>query len=340
MVNPLVSIVLPTFNGEAHLEEAVQNCLAQTYANWELIIVDDASTDDTPSLIRRFLSADRRVRAIRHATNRKLPAALNTGFSEAQGAYLTWTSDDNCYRPDALAQLVSFLEAHPEVDLVYSDFTVINDAGEPIAHRRVEDPDGLVTENRVGACFLYRRILYEVLGGYAEDLFLAEDYDFWLRASGHFHLQPLHEDLYLYRRHSASLTSLKTAQILSSTSEALKRNIPLLKWPTRSMRANSYLRIAGAEEAANDDNISSLRYVLRAIACWPPVLTRRRTLGLLLYGLSGKKGVSCFRKFSLIAYGIMAILLCYRAISLTKPRFNDGFGFEEVCIPVRECKDR
>ena len=89
--NPLVSIVLPTHNGARYLEQAVQSCLDQTYRNWELIIVDDASTDETPALIARLVAADSRIRSIRNEVNQKLPGALNTGFAQARGEYLTWT---------------------------------------------------------------------------------------------------------------------------------------------------------------------------------------------------------------------------------------------------------
>ena len=106
---------------------AIQSCLDQTYPNWELIIVDDASTDDTPVRIAQYVAGDSHLRSVRHETNRRLPAALNTGFSQAKGDYLTWTSDDNCYRPNALTEMVAFLESEPEVDIVYTDYTEIDE---------------------------------------------------------------------------------------------------------------------------------------------------------------------------------------------------------------------
>jgi glycosyltransferase involved in cell wall biosynthesis len=106
---PLVSIILPTYNGSRFLERAIQSCLGQTYFSIELIIVDDASTDSTPEILARAVKQDTRVRVIWHDRNRKLPAALNTGFSEAKGEFLTWTSDDNEYLPNAIEQMVDFL---------------------------------------------------------------------------------------------------------------------------------------------------------------------------------------------------------------------------------------
>src|SRR6516162_6752271 len=102
---PLISIVLPTFNGARYLREAIESCLHQSYPNWELILVDDASTDETPSIIADYLARDRRVTSLRNPVNRKLPGSLNAGFAQARGELLTWTSDDNCYRPHALNEM-------------------------------------------------------------------------------------------------------------------------------------------------------------------------------------------------------------------------------------------
>ena len=87
MTLPVVSIVLPTYNGSTYLGEAIESCLAQTYPAWELIIVDDCSTDATPALLAQYAARDQRIRVIRHEENRKVPGALNTGHAAARGSY-------------------------------------------------------------------------------------------------------------------------------------------------------------------------------------------------------------------------------------------------------------
>src|SRR5215468_4846876 len=104
---PLVSVVLPTYNGSRYLRGAVESVLAQTLADFELIVVDDCSTDATPALVAELAARDPRIIAVRHEANRKLPGALNTGFARARGRYFTWTSDDNLYAPAALARLAA-----------------------------------------------------------------------------------------------------------------------------------------------------------------------------------------------------------------------------------------
>src|SRR5262245_61923913 len=98
MGEPSVSIVLPTYNGSRFLAESIQSCLDQTYPDFELIIVDDCSTDVTPAIIAEFSARDSRVHTVRHEKNKKLPGALNTGMALSRGRFLTWTSDDNLYR--------------------------------------------------------------------------------------------------------------------------------------------------------------------------------------------------------------------------------------------------
>ncbi len=123
----LVSVVLPVFNGENFVAEAVGSVLSQTYSALELIVVDDGSTDRTPSILDRF-RADRRLRVLRQ-DNRKLPSALNAGFACARGEYYTWISADNRLLPAMLATLVEYLEANAAAQMVYADEELIDEAG-------------------------------------------------------------------------------------------------------------------------------------------------------------------------------------------------------------------
>ena len=261
--HPLVSIVLPTHNGARYLDEAVQSCLDQTWTQWELIIVDDASTDDTPEHIVRWVKADPRIRSLRHFRNRRLPTALNTGFARARGDLLTWTSDDNLYRPHALAEMVAYLAAHPDVDVVYSDYSEIDAAGQVLGRRRVSPMEDLATHNSVGPCFLYRRQVQERLGGYAEDLFLAEDYDFWLRASECSRLERLPIDCYLYRTHPGSLTTQRARDIELAHAQAQFRNLPRLRWMGANARARAYFTL-GLRLCCSDQSYLGRFYLRRA----------------------------------------------------------------------------
>jgi L-malate glycosyltransferase len=201
----LVSIVLPTYNGTQYLAEAIESCLIQTYPHLELIIVDDGSTTD----IRPLLSTldDTRVRYFRHETNTGLPTALNTGFAEVRGKYLTWTSDDNRYHADAVGRMVAYLEAHSEIGLVYAGCREIDEHGVPGHVLPPPPPECIWTTNCVRACFLYRREVRDRIGLYDTEAPLVEDYDYWLRTARWFRLGRLDAILYDLRVHPRRLTS-------------------------------------------------------------------------------------------------------------------------------------
>ena len=244
MSTPLVSIVLPTFNGSRYLAGAVAAIRAQTFTDWELILIDDCSTDSTPALIAELAAADPRIRPFRNATNQRLPRSLNIGFGHARGELLTWTSDDNEHRPEALTALVMFLRGHPEVDLVYADAMDMDDDGRDLGPWRAPEPHELAWINSVNACFLYRRAVQAKLGGYDPAWVLVEDWDFWLRASIHFRLAPLHRDLYRYRRHAGSLTTTRAAEIARARLRLMEKRTPELPWLTAKGRCETYLKMA------------------------------------------------------------------------------------------------
>ena len=240
---PLVSIVLPTYNGERYLRESLDSIIAQDYAHFELIIVDDASTDETPQISEVYAKKDRRISVIRNAKNRKLPGALNVGFSLARGALYTWTSDDNMYRPGALNTMVSFLRAHPEIDLVYTSYSTIDDGSKVIRRMDVEGPDYLWRTNVIGGCFMYRKEMAEKTGLYDESRFVVEDYEYWLRAARHAKIAQLKEDLYLYREHGASLTAKYSHVRAKPTEDAQMLHLPYLPFVTPETRFHAYARL-------------------------------------------------------------------------------------------------
>lgn len=233
----MISIVLPTYNGARYLRESLDSCLAQADPDWELIIVDDCSTDDTPALVAEYVARDSRIRALRNPVNRRLPASLNEGFAHARGELLTWTSDDNRFRPAALQRMREHLEANPAADLVYTDFSVIDAAGRRTGPGWTGPAADLPFRDVVGACFLYRRALHDRLRGYDDEMALVEDYDFWLRASVEFRLEWLREDLYEYRWHDRSLTTTQETRIRLAHQRCLARNLPRLAWMNADLRA-------------------------------------------------------------------------------------------------------
>ncbi len=241
---PLISIVLPTYNGSRYLRGAVASLRRQTYPNWELLLQDDCSTDTTPSLIAELAAADPRIKPARNPVNLRLPRSLNAGFARARGEFLTWTSDDNEHQPGALEALLSILQREPEVGLVYSDMLDIDDEGRTLGPWRAPEPDQLGLVNSVGASFLYRREVAQQVGDYDDRWRLVEDWDYWLRLAQRARLRPLHQELYRYRRHAASLTTTRAQEIERIQMEMLAVRLPELPGLSSPVRARAYLRLA------------------------------------------------------------------------------------------------
>jgi glycosyltransferase involved in cell wall biosynthesis len=266
--NSLVSIVLPTYKRAHVLPNAIRSVLNQTYENLELIIVDDNSPDNTPEVIKSF--SDKRIRYVRNDPNLKLPKALNKGFSLAQGNYLTWTSDDNMFADNAIEKMVKLLQTR-DCNFVYGDYYLFseqNGEGLPLDIHHDKLPDQLQLEkgNHIGACFMYTRRVYEEIGDYDPELFLVEDYDYFIRASQRFRFCHIPEALYYFRRDSNTLylsrfSEVKASDVLvrykngllseegllDAVIVLLLRNIdgltnPLLRW-THSLVRNKSFRL-------------------------------------------------------------------------------------------------
>lgn len=211
---PKVSVVLPTYNGQEYIKEAIESIINQTFEDWELIIVNDCSTDETGKVIEEYGKKDSRIRIINNSVNKKLPASLNVGFSQATGEYLTWTSDDNMYLPNALKVMIEYLDRNPQQVMVRARYNVINEDKEVLYIADEYDQDIGYIRNCVGACFLYRKEVVKKIGGYNENKFLVEDYEYWLRILFEYgEIGNISDVLYLYRTHKCSLTSTRERDI-------------------------------------------------------------------------------------------------------------------------------
>lgn len=244
--NGQITVIMPTYNARPdYLIAAIKSCQDQSWQNWELIVVDDGSTNQTPELVKAVAQTDERIHLLQHTFNRKLPAALNTGLAAASGAFITWLSDDDLLRPLALERMHHFLEVNPDYDLVYTDYSLIDADGQVYKAIKVGHTNELGIHKSTGICHLGRREVFMALGGYEEEFFLAEDMDFWIRACMRFQAAALHEDLALYRKHPATLSSVyRGAKVLRVHGRILDRYRHSMTWLDRSGLALAYLRLA------------------------------------------------------------------------------------------------
>ena len=265
---PIVSIVIPTFNGSKYLSQAIESTLVQTFFNFELIIVDDGSVDNSPAIIDEYMKKDQRINYIRNEKNIKLPGSLNVGFSLAQGEYYTWLSDDNMYKQNSIEVMLSYLLNHKDVDIVYSDYSIINEQGIELRDVILDNPENLLKGNCIGACFLYKREVHERLGGYSTDLYLAEDYDFWLRASVCFKIVKIEKNLYFYRQHKDSLSSKRYEAILTATEKVLVRYMSIVFLAKGRHKSQAYLSLCNLSNKQGK-KLVAINYFLKSFFCNP-----------------------------------------------------------------------
>lgn len=227
-MSDLISIVLPVYNGAKYLRESIDSVLAQTYTDWELLIVDDCSTDETPDIAREYTQKDARIQYYRNEQNLRLPRNLNKGFSLTKGDYLTWTSDDNLYHPTALERMHAALRSAPSAQFVFASCRIIDGEGKPVEQISVSQASKvyIIGSNSVGACFMYTRKAYEAVGDYDPDMILVEDFDYWQRICMRFDFTVIEETLYDYRWHDGALTStMRKDQFNTNLEKMLLKNV-------------------------------------------------------------------------------------------------------------------
>ena len=210
MTHPEISVLMPTWNVEAYIAEAISSILAQTYGDFEFLIVDDGSTDETSRIVRSF--RDPRIRFFQRPHSGTV-YQLNFGLSQASGNYIARQDGDDRSHPHRFERQARFLQDHPEYAVVSSAMELIDQDNQSmgILHYPAE-PDHT---KLMGKCCvshpasMWRREIHERVGGYDEEFNrnCCEDYDFWLRVVEHYRIRVLDEVLYTKREHPESSIS-------------------------------------------------------------------------------------------------------------------------------------
>ena len=208
---PKVSVVVPCYNAAAFLTRAVNSIRNQTFRNWEMILVDDGSTDATPKVAQQLAQEDPRIRLLKHPTNRGVSAARNTGIAAARSEYVTLLDADDEYLPDYLKQATKILDEQTTVNLVFPSCVRITESGE-IPHKMIENLT-LLTDLEMGgllACHTFRKSCWQKVGGFDERLRYAEDWHFQLKLNIHGLLRYVLLKEPLYRYNSDNKASIGT----------------------------------------------------------------------------------------------------------------------------------
>ena len=240
---PKVSVITPVFNGERFIAEAIDSVLAQTLRDWELIVVDDGSTDATPVILAGF--ADPRIRVIRQENGGEA-CARNTALDAATGKFIAFLDADDLYLPDGLAAMVGFLEGHPQFDVVYSDGIMCDQDKKPLMQLSDIRPyivEGdilchLVVSNvvTVPVCTAVNRAAIEASNTRFDlSLVMGPDWDFWIRLARFAQFGYLDRLTCMYRVHATNI---------SKTAGAKRRRDDLVRVRLKVMNAEWFSQIS------------------------------------------------------------------------------------------------
>ena len=212
VTNPKVSVIMSVYNGEKHLQEAVDSILNQTFKNFEFIVINDGSTDSTAEILKSFF--DERMIIINQDNRRGLTKSLNRAVSSARGEYVARMDADDVSLPERLGQQVAFLDEHTDVALLGCNFYEIDDSGNIVARKELipeneEIKWRLLFHNCYGhSTTIFRKECFSAVDGYDESIFYSQDYDLWIRLSQHYNLGNLCEFLHKWRRNESKGISM------------------------------------------------------------------------------------------------------------------------------------
>lgn len=220
--SPLVTVYITNHNYGRYIERAIDSVLAQTLGDFELIIIDDGSSDDSRSIIERFAENPRVIPIFQE--NKGLNVSNNIALRSARGKYVMRLDADDYLDENALSILSATLEREPDVGLVFPDYYLIDEHANVIEHVRRHNSDEVTLLDRPahGACTMIRRECFQQLGGYDESFTCHDGFDLWIRMIQRYRVKNVNLPLFYYRRHPRSLTQ-DEERILTTRARMLEK---------------------------------------------------------------------------------------------------------------------
>lgn len=230
--SPTLSIVMPTHNRAGYIGIAIESVLIQTYSDWELIVVDDGSTDETEAVVEAFIKRDARIHYIRQNQNKGIASTRNNGVAQARGRYIAMLdSDDAWSSPEKLARQIAALEADPELGIVGTWLEIINEKGVHTGDRLsyAQDDAGIRAKQIYKNSFaqssvIFRKDAFEKAGGYDGRFIVTDDHDLWLKIGRSYRFATLPQYDLLYRRHSGNITRTRRITAAHEELEILRKH--------------------------------------------------------------------------------------------------------------------
>lgn len=284
---PKVDVIIPTYNRAEFLKAGITSVLNQTFQDFEIIVVDDCSEDDTPKVIKNF--GDHRIRYIRHRVNQGEGGARNTGMLNSNAEYVAFLDDDDEWLPEKLRLEVELLEgSSSKVGGVYTGYIAVDKASGEVLEQRVPELGGdiyreMIRENVVGtsSTVLVRKECFSRVGLFDESVVYGLDYDMWIRIAKEFHFEYIKEPLVKYHVHRKQISNNLPLKIKGI--EVLLKKYEEFFSENRKLYSQHY-RDLGLLYCGDGRPLKTQEAFLKAIGLYPFEIRNYYDLGLSLFG--------------------------------------------------------
>lgn len=301
---PEISVVVPCYNAGRTIAQTLQSVIGQSFADWEAIVLDDGSTDDSAAIVEAIAGREPRLRLMRRA-NSGVSATRNAGVAAAAGGIIAFLDADDLWHPDYLQRMAAHLSARPDIGIAFAMARIVDAEGQPTGSTSSRNPGPFTTfdflsSNPTTTCsnLVVRRDLFNALGGFREDLCHAEDQLFLIRAHlASTRIEGLPELLVDYRVNTRGLSSdleamrmgweAMAAEALREAPDVIGTLMPRARALNLCYLARRALRLRDASDPwrymaaalRSDWRVALARpwpVVPLAAACWLASLSRRR----------------------------------------------------------------
>lgn len=277
---PLVSIIIPSYNSSKFLSETIDSVIAQSYGNWELIIVDDGSTDDTSHLVKRYLN-DVRIKYL-YQENSGVSAARNYGYQNSKGDFVAFLDSDDVWLPESIEKKYTYLHEHADCGIVFGKMQII-DQDSKLRKEILDAREGHILKELLlwktmlpsPSSILVRRSVIEIVGLFEEKLSTAADQDFYFRCSAKYKIGKVNSVCGYYRVHTSNMsknTGLFEKDHLLVYKRAEEFGLFKSHIFKRICFSNMYLILAGVWWINGESRKRGLWFILRSVLAYPPVL--------------------------------------------------------------------
>ena len=241
MKQPLVSVVMPVYNSEKYVSEAIESVLCQAFRDFEFIIVNDCSTDGSLAILQKWARKDRRIVLLENRHNLGISESRNAGLARAKGKLIMNMDHDDVCHLDRMRLQSQYLNQHPDVGIVGSDIDVMDGNGKLLGARHFPQDDPSIREMLLRAspfthpATMVRRQAYEIAGNYNKEFEPADDYELYFRIGKSFKFGNLPAHLLKHRIYSAATTMKKTRLMVYKTLNAKWRGASRLGYGCDAM---------------------------------------------------------------------------------------------------------